>query len=117
MIHYGNEGEFEEAYFDDAHLMETTAYGDDLWDATTATLKSFTDAEGPAKFSFRLESDSGPSQTLFADEEMLRDIREAITSALGASNLTGVNRASWPDNIIVSDATAQELADAADDDD
>lgn len=82
MIHLNDDGTFRFAVLDDSHLLEHTSYGDDMWDVTAAELRAFPSAEH-AKFSLRLESDSGPSQVLFADEDLLRDLREAINVALG----------------------------------
>ena len=90
MIHYGDDGAFEEAYWEDAHLVgdPNDPESTDLWGSTSATLRAYPNAER-AKFSLRLEKSINDgmtwvgAQVLFADEALLRDIREAINVALG----------------------------------
>lgn len=77
MIHLGNEGQFELAYFDDAHLVET-----DGWGSSTLALRAYPEADA-AKFAFFLEEDGRRRAVMFADEGTLREVREAITAALG----------------------------------
>lgn len=77
MIHLDDEGAFEEAYFSDDHLLDPS-----MWSPTSLELKHYPDAER-SKFSLRLIGGQGQMVTMFADDALLRDLREAINVALG----------------------------------
>lgn len=70
MIHYDDDGAFEEAYWEDG--------------TTSLELKSFSQANR-TNFHFRLndDDDNRNSITMLADRELLQDIRTGINAALG----------------------------------
>jgi hypothetical protein len=77
VIHLDDEGAFSEAYLSDDHLLDPTQ-----WAPTSLELRSYPDAER-AKFSLRLIGNGQNMVTMFADDELLRDLRQAINVALG----------------------------------
>lgn len=76
MIHTKN-GNFESAFLSDDRVIDST-----LWSPTSLVLNAYPNADR-ATFDLRLTGAGQNTVSMHLDEELLRDLREAINVALG----------------------------------